>query len=207
MVRKFAILMVCACPVLAAAQPDVVPQGWFKAGSMPQDYEVGTDRAVRRSGGASAYVRARVAAPRGFGTVMQAFAADEFRGKRVRLAGYLRTAGVRKWAGLWMRVDGPERRSPLAFDNMQDRALSGTTEWTRGEIVLDVPPEAVTINFGLLLEGEGQVWVDDIEIIAVGREVPTTGHGPRLPSRPRNLDFERKPPPTMSPLMKEPHGR
>lgn len=43
--------------------------------------------------------------------------------------------------GLWFRVDGTTGKS-LSFDNMQDRAVKGTTEWARYEIVLDVPEGA-----------------------------------------------------------------
>jgi len=31
--------------------------------------------------------------------------ADQYRGERVRLAGHLQSAGVERWAGLWMRVE------------------------------------------------------------------------------------------------------
>ena len=196
-----AICLAIVLPGLVDAQPNVVPPGWFKAGNSPDDYEVGTDEAVRRTGDASAYVKARASTPRGFGTLMQAFAADEYRGKRVRLVGYLKASNVRQ-AGLWLRVDGPDRqqnRLPLAFDSTQSRLQPGA-EWTRADIVVDVPADAAVMNFGLLLSGEGQVWVDDLELTIVGTDVPLTGGArPKLPSGPRNLDFERKPPrPTTS---------
>ena len=191
-----AAFLAIVLPAAGHAQPGVVPQGWFKAGNSPDDYEVGTDDSVRRTGAASAYVKARVAAPRGFGTLMQAFAADEYRGKRIRLSGYLRAVNVRE-AGLWLRIDAAERqanRLPLAFDNTQSR-VKPAAEWTPADIVVDVPAGAGVINFGLLLAGEGQVWVDDLALTVVGADVPLTGGGrPQLPSGPRNLDFERKPP-------------
>ena len=39
---------------------------------------------------------------------MQTFKADAFRGERVRMSGYVRSKEVSDWAGLWMRVDGPQ---------------------------------------------------------------------------------------------------
>lgn len=194
--RAVAILLLTSLvPAAVLGQPGLVPDGWFKAGTAPQDYEVGTDDAVRRSGAASAYVRSRVMGAKGFGTLMQTFAADEYRNRRIRLSGYLRAIGALGEAGLWMRIDDAERRSPLGFGNTQQRLVPGP-EWKRAEIVLDVPAEAATINFGLLLSGDGQVWVDDLDLEEVSLDVPTTGRGPSLPPRPRNLGFERKRPPT-----------
>ncbi len=93
-------------------------------------------------------------------------------------------------------------RAALAFDNMKDRPIKGTTEWRKYEVVLDVPEEAEDIFFGFLLHGTGRAWVDDITFDVVGRDVATTdlrlepqindeGPSPDLPKEPRNLDFER----------------
>ena len=189
------LLVVIALPSAVGAQAGVVPQGWFKMGNTPQDYDVGTDEAVKRSGAASAYVRHRVPMPRGFGTLMQTFTAESYRGKRVRLSGYLRGEKIRRAGGVWMRIDGPDPQKPLRFDDTQ-RRVTPNSEWVRIDIVLDVPPEAMSINFGLLLEGEGQVWLDDVVFQEVTRDVPTTDRAgrPQLPQGPINLDFERKPP-------------
>lgn len=65
---------------------------------------------------------------KGFGTLTQWFRADEYRGKRLRMTAYVRTSGVERWAGLWMRIDGKEKTG-LAFDNMMRRPVKGTTDW------------------------------------------------------------------------------
>ena len=54
-----------------------------------------------------------------------------------------------------MRVDGPDSGRHLAFDNMLDRPIKGTTDWTRYAVVLDVDKTAVAIAFGVLAGGEG----------------------------------------------------
>jgi hypothetical protein len=128
---------------------------------------------------------------------MQSVQADDYKGKRVRLSGWVKAAGIAEWAGLWMRVDGPAAPgsnfpASLAFDNMQDRPIKGTTGWTRHNIVLDVAPEATFISFGILLRGVGQAWIDDLSLETVGKDVPLTGQAlsgaPR--KKPVNLDFE-----------------
>lgn len=167
------------------------PKGWFPAGSHPKDYLMSLDTNTVHAGKASACVQSRTPEPTGFGTLMQTCSADTFRGQRVRLSAYLRASQVKDWAGLWMRVDGP-KGEPLAFDNMQDRPIKNTSEWTKHEIVLDVPGDSQQVAFGLLLTGAGQVWIDDLNFEIVGKDVPTTGSGPtkRVPAAPVNLDFE-----------------
>jgi hypothetical protein len=64
-----------------------LPDGWSASGSHPQDYEMGVDRTVAHGGRASGYVRPKVSDPAGYGTLMQVFAADDYRGKRIRRAG------------------------------------------------------------------------------------------------------------------------
>jgi hypothetical protein len=88
------------------------------------------------------------------------------------MSAHVKTEGIEKGAGLWLRVDGPDGTSVI--DNMQDRPIQGDTDWTRYEIVLDVPEDSVNIAFGILVEGTGQAWVDDFQFEVVGQDVPTT---------------------------------
>jgi hypothetical protein len=103
-------------------------------------------------------------------------------------------------AGLWMRIDGKEKTG-LAFDNMMERPVKGTTDWKKYEVVLDVPAEAEEIFFGFLVAGKGRGWVDDIKFEVVNNDVPTTALELKpmerqreltkdVPKEPTNVDFE-----------------
>ena len=175
----------------ALAQPKP-PKGWFVAGSHPREYVASVDREMFRSGSGSAHFESAVLKTGGFGTLMQVFQAGDFRGKRVRMSGYVRSREVQDWAALWMRVDGPKGKS-LAFDNMQDRPIKATTDWTKYEIVLDVPTEAEQIVYGVLLSGRGDVWMDDIKFDIVAKDVSATKEKVpnQIPDAPVNLDFEQ----------------
>jgi hypothetical protein len=167
------------------------PKGWLLSGDDAREYESGIDHTISHRGGTSGFLRARVAEPRGFGTLMQQFNPEAYRGKRVRFSATLRSVGVTGWAGLWMRVD-TEQRPAVAFDNMEDRAVRGNTDWTAYEVVLDVAPDASDLAFGVLVVGGGEVWMDDVRIEAVSTSVPTTGRrggGQVLPGQPEKLDF------------------
>jgi hypothetical protein len=165
-------------------------KSWFIAGSDPQDYELGIDANAVRNGKYSGYLKAKVADPRGFGTMMQMFKANHYLNKRMRFSAWVKSEGIEAWAGLWMRVDGPQHSS-LSFDNMQNRPIKGTTDWHKYEVILDVPQESVAIAFGLLLTGKGQAWVSEVQFEEVGADVPTTSHEAYedLPEKPGNLDF------------------
>lgn len=174
---------------LFTAQAEV-PEGWFLAGSKPANYEADVvDEAY--SGRGSARYASLPGAKKGFGTMMQSISAEEFAGKRVRLAAMVKAEDVESWAGLWMRVDGPNG-AVLAFDNMQDRPITGTSSWNRYEIVLDVGEDANDIAFGILIDRAGTVWLDDLEMEVVDDLTPLTGFENARASRPVNPSFERE---------------
>jgi RNA polymerase sigma factor (sigma-70 family) len=163
--------------------------GWRMAGSQPSQYEHALVDDVTHAGKAVVALRCVVAKADGFGTLMQTFAAEHYLGQRVRFSGAIKCSDVNDRAGLWMRVDGPAGSRPLAFDNMWDRRISGTTEWQHHDVVLDVPVEAEAIALGVLLVGKGEVWMSDFDVDTVDLNFETTGASPALPSRPSNLDF------------------
>ena len=176
-------------------------------------HEFGVDLGVRRTG-RSGYVRSIAKVPTEgdpFGALIQSISAREYRGKRLRLSGYVRTDSVTgKGAGLWMRIDSPTRTT--AFDNMvgYDRPILGDVEWAKQSVVLDVADDAIGVTFGLLLSGGGVARVDDMTLEVVDVSVPTTGAVNLIPDgrdsvaqiayytrqghAPENLDFEGEAP-------------
>ncbi|MCP4967292.1 MAG: hypothetical protein GY926_18930 [bacterium] len=167
------------------------PLGWTVWGNALESYEIGTDPEVFRSGKASGRIRS-IGPADGFGTLMQTFEADQFAGSRLRMSAYVRIRNVEGWAGLWMRVDGEEGHT--AFDNMFNRQLSGSSDWTYYEVVLDVDVDSLQIAFGLLLNGEGTAWIDDVAFDLVGDDVAVTDRSEivsRAQAAPSNLKFDQ----------------
>jgi hypothetical protein len=183
--RSIALLAACSVALEAG-----VPTGWFVAGSKPAEYESGIDSSAAYKGHSSAFLKAKKPVVEGFGTLMQDIRAGHYLGKRVRFSAFVKTEGVQGWAGLWMRVDKGSQQ--LAFDNMQDRSIKGTTNWQRYDVVLDVPEDATGIFFGVLLGGSGTVWLNNAKFETVGPAVPTTAASMvQRPDEPTNLDFEK----------------
>ncbi|MGB3418376.1 MAG: glyoxalase superfamily protein [Mesorhizobium sp.] len=125
-----------------------------------------------------------------FASLMQSVRADPFKGDRVELTASLRTEDADA-ASIWMRVDGSPGHV-LRFDNMMKRkddgALHGTRGWISRSVVLDVPEDAISIHYGVLLQGYGRVWARSFKISSVGQDVPVTAQRHYL-DRPSNLDF------------------
>jgi hypothetical protein len=180
-----AVVVLAACVLVVHAS---VPRGWFLAGTKPAEYEAGIDGDQPYQGHASAFLKSKTQSVDGFGTLMQTIRAEQYKGKRVRLSGIVKSQEVVSWAGLWMRVD--RGKDMVAFDNMQDRPIKGTSDWRRYHVVLDVPPDSTGIAFGILLDGTGKVWLSGTKFDVVGTDVASTGAGDKkTPDNPVNLDF------------------
>jgi beta-lactamase regulating signal transducer with metallopeptidase domain len=173
------------------AQPEAgnAPHGWFLTGSAAANYTTGVDPQMSYQGHASAFLKAKPAADKGFGTLAQGFAADQYLGHRVRLSANVKSDAVEDWAGLWMRVD--QGSTVVAFDNMQRRAIKGTTDWQNYSVVLDVPKDATGISVGALLTRGGTIWINNVKVEIVGEDVQVTNiPAHKLPPGPTNLSFD-----------------
>jgi beta-lactamase regulating signal transducer with metallopeptidase domain len=149
----------------SGARDDGAPIRWGGGGV---GYELALDAEIFHQGKSSGRVKRIADGGRG-GSLTNGTSAVPYRGKRLKYSGFLRSqdAGT---AGLWMRVDSIQDgvAKPIAFDNMSTRPIKGTTEWNEYAVVLDVPPEATSIAFGILLTGQGTLWGDDLKIEIVG---------------------------------------
>jgi hypothetical protein len=157
---------------------------WFLTGSAPQAYEIGEDSQDTLSGKPARYIRYVGGEANKFGTLMQQISAKNYKGQRVRFQAMIKTREVSDWAGLWMRIDNGQHS--VAFYNSQDKPITGTTGWQLRSVTLDVPADARTLNFGVIDGGKGQVWIDQLSLEAVSKNVPADLQVPQaeLPAAP-----------------------
>ena len=182
---SIAVLTLCGFSLMAKP-----PAGWFAAGSKPADYDMSTDPAAAYMGLPSVRLKSTKPEINGFGTLMQSIGAEQYLGKRIRFSAFVRSENVAEWAGLWVRVD--KGKDSVAFDNMQQRSIKGTSEWKNYQVVLDVPEDATGISFGILLSGIGSALINGGKFEVVDRSVPTTGSAYAKPAAgPKNLTFEQ----------------
>ena len=84
-------------------------------------------------------------------------------GKRLSLAGYIKSQDIAQgYAGLWVRADGT--KGALAFGDMHDKGVTGTSAWKRYQVSIDVPSNATAVYFGAVQTGTGTAWVDSLQM-------------------------------------------
>jgi hypothetical protein len=173
-----------------------MPKGWHHWSSDAKtQFDLGVDEKVTFKGQKSACIEVRKAVSDSTVWMMQNFEGQGYRGKRIRLTAHVRTKDVAKTAVISLCVFGPGYTT-LALDNMADRPISGTTEWTKCELVLDVPQTATTIRFAGIVAGQGAMYISGISFEEVDLDVPRTDNyalGCRgvWVGHPVNMDFSK----------------
>lgn len=163
--------------------------GWFKTGSKAKSYEIGLNSSESKTGKKCAYIKSIDENIKGFGALMQRCDAKNYLGKRVKMTAYIKVENVKNWSGMWLRVDSKYGGKSLSFDNMKDRPIKGTTDWIKCEITLNVPKESSTLNYGVLLNGEGVVYFDRVSFEILG-DITENIETKKIPEKPANIDFE-----------------
>lgn len=178
MKKTFCLLLILLWSQVLAAEPIAVaaanlgfekwengaPSGWgaksdgFKASS---DCAAGQDgRCVLRLDSTDGYK------PGTFFPIAQRIGLGAAAGHQLTLSGMIRTENVVGGiAALWLRADAPGG-PPLGFDNMRNRAPSGTTDWSPFSVTIPVPRNAAGIVFGVMLTGTGTAWFDQLKLSA-----------------------------------------
>jgi hypothetical protein len=155
----------------------VTPAGWGVSNPAPHLYTYGLDRSQKHGGGQSAFVSGL--GPGSNFSFSQSIRADNYRGKRVRWSGWIRTrdvvGSVDDGGGLWVAIYYPseggvgERRV-----RAETTGFRGVTEWHQMSVVIDVPSNAVGFIMGVYIWGPGNLWVDDFALEEVGTGVTPT---------------------------------
>lgn len=130
---------VLSSPALSSPALEPVPAPWHISGSHRGSYQAGLMPSAASYQGSRVVrlrLRAGIAEPAGFGTLMQSISAARYAGRRVRFAAAVKTLEVSDWAGLWLRIDTAAGTDQI--DNMNDRGLRQSTEWQQAAVVLDV---------------------------------------------------------------------
>jgi hypothetical protein len=163
-----------------------LPEGWNSSASYaPQGntHEAGVAPETETSGERALTVRALgQQQPNEIGSISQTLFG--YAGRRVRLSGQVKTAGVDGWAGLVIN----KSYVPLAQSIFEDAYASrpalgsaGCPEWCEVSVVADVGNDVNlvgmnvgSINVGLALVGNGQAWARKLQVETVGTDVPLT---------------------------------
>lgn len=91
-----------------------------------------------------------------------------FNGKQITFKGYMKAVDVQ--SSYFYLIVGNETNQ-FSFDLTEP--ISGTTDWKEFKIVLPYTSEATRITVAANIEGQGEVWIDDISIQIDGQDINT----------------------------------
>ena len=98
--------------------------------------------------------------------------AKSLAGRRIRYAGWIRTANVKDGeAHLWFRAD-TVKNEPAAYRNLGSGRVTGTNDWKQYSVELLVPADVVDVFFGATATGSGKAWFDDLSLEVDGERYP-----------------------------------
>lgn len=140
--------------------------GWKK---LTSSYIITKDSAEKHSGKYSISIQSIKVDENQAGVAALHFPA-EYAGKMIQLSGYLKLSNVTDGhAGLFLRIDG--ERTVLGANIMQRENMKGTKDWASYSVKLPMPENAKTIYVGAGLWGTGQIWLDDLKVSIVGKDL------------------------------------
>jgi len=177
---SFLLIFLFNCIELQAK--DEIPEGWNKwvnSQYSPSAYEAGIDTKVFHSPPKSYYIKFNElteikTSSRPTASIHQSLLIKDFLGKRIKLSAFLKGNNLTGKAAFYIHIhsvkDGREEYLRRGADDIR-----GSTDWKLCTIIIDVEENASSFIYGLFIEGQGQVWVDDVNIEIVGKEIPEKG--------------------------------
>ena len=104
----------------------------------------------------------------GTGYLYQHFAAVRYRNKRVRYSLYIKTKRVKKGAHLFFDMYDADSNDLLFVK--PEPGITGTKDWTKLELDIEIPIEAYTISIGAILDGPGEMYMGGLEFGVISAE-------------------------------------
>lgn len=162
-----------------------LPTRWNPLGrggplALPGACKVGVDGQSSVNGGQTFTVLCANPDVPSFGGAQTMFDSVQYRGKRVRVSGWLKANGIESVSnpqyaavegggGLWIGVGSG---NGVRTDRMQDRAITGSADWQYRDFVVDVPLDNNRLMVGFWMQGKGQLWARDLTVEEVSTSVP-----------------------------------
>jgi hypothetical protein len=139
---------------------------WELAGSFFDDGQPAGPDYSCTAANQSAVLAATVPEPAGSAVLVQAIAAEDYRGRTVTFRGQLRAAGLAGQAGLHLAVSRPpdEPAGAPQLDHGSSLTAPGGSDWSWHEVTVPVPGAAIAIRFGISLAGRGRVELRGAEL-------------------------------------------
>jgi C-terminal processing protease CtpA/Prc len=153
-----------------------LPTGWtlYDDELQKKAYNVSLD-SLNKEHGKYAFTIENIGKGYNFGSVRYPIKRS-FYGQRITLKGFIKTMDVHSgYAALYVMVNS--KTKSLAFNNMEDHKVTGTSDWH--EYSISVPydeKEAQNIEVGAFLQGDGKMWVDNMRLFIDGKPIDSVNN-------------------------------
>jgi hypothetical protein len=139
---------------------------WELAGSFSADGQPAGPDYSCTAADQSAVLAAAVPEPAGSAVLVQAIAAEDYRGRMVTFRGQLRATGLAGQAGLHLAAGRPGDPPGALLRDHGGSSLTapGSSDWTWHEVTVPVPGDAAAIRFGISLAGRGRIELRGAEL-------------------------------------------
>ena len=104
------------------------------------------------------------------GVLSRTVDASNFLNSRIKISSYMRTQDLSDRSVFYVETMKGKKLTSSAYCNIQE-----TTEWHNCFVVIDIPLDTTSINYGVVLLGQGQVWFDDIAMKKVPKNTSLKG--------------------------------
>jgi erythromycin esterase len=153
------------------------PMGWQLPPNLSAyDFQVITSEETPHSGKRCAMISRSPGKHYGevVASLTQRLDAKAYRGKKIKLQAATRGQITGPENHAWLRLV-VTKRTPFLVDTREtvfdslDQCPIDSPEWRVREIVVDVPPNAASISYGLFLMGDGKAWLDTVVLEVMGK--------------------------------------
>ena len=145
-----------------AASQNGTPSGW----SINPPGAARIDDAVLHGGKQSARIDRKADSAGQFSGILHVVPID-FSGGQIVVRAWLRSQDAAGPVALWARQDGAG--GVLNFQTTQMENWKGTNDWRQFSLAMPLNPEARQLFFGVLINGTGTAWADDVQVLVDGK--------------------------------------
>jgi hypothetical protein len=101
--------------------------------------------------------------PQIFGLFKQRVDVRSYAGKRLSIRAQAKAQGVGEGGGgLYVRIDGSS--DSILDSDFESGKTNGTHEWKPFRAVVQIPANAVLLEFGIMLQDKGAIWADEFVV-------------------------------------------
>jgi RNA polymerase sigma factor (sigma-70 family) len=136
-------------------------QGWEFISDTPEEYAAAMDAQVEHDGHATMRISSDSAPRSSTGKYARIETSiGQYVGHRIRVTAWIKAQGVSSDGGVRIRVFDADGNQIADDGQRPHRPVRGTVDWKLYSAFANVPATAVKIQWGVMLNGRGSMWVD-----------------------------------------------